>query len=216
MAENKGLKQRLPLIGISIVMLIIVCVGLLFVLKSLKNKNSKPARTVQVVQVVRPPPPPPPPENQPPPPPPEKQEKYEQAEPEPTPDDDQSPAQDLGLDAAGTAGGDAFGLAARPGGHDMIGGNGTAPFGGYQARLSSQLNDRLSNEKNVKSKRFTVSVRLWIDREGRIGQVKIVDSTGDPGLDSAIQAAIVAINRLPEPPPVEMPQPITLRILRKS
>lgn len=215
MADSPTLRSRLPAIALGIVLLIVVVAGILFVIKSLKGKGNKPARQVQVVQVVRPPPPPPPPESQPPPPPPEKTEKFEQSEPDPTPQDSPAPAENLALDAAGAAGGDAFGLAARPGGRDMIGGGGTAPFGGYQSRLSSQLNEKLSGDSRLKAKKFTVSVRLWIEPDGRIREVLVTNSTGDQALDAAIQSSIASLQRLPEPPPLEMPQPVTLRITRK-
>src|SRR5215470_7935612 len=84
--------------------------------------NSAPPQSKKVVQeihVIRPPPPPPdlPP---PPPPPPEEEVKLKEPPPEPTPTNDPPPGEQLGLDAQGAAGSDGFGLAARPGGRDLL------------------------------------------------------------------------------------------------
>ncbi len=216
MADSPGFKARLPKIALGVALVLALVAGLWFVLKALGTKDNKPARTVQTIQVIRPPPPPPPDEKPPPPPPPEKVEHFEQSQPDPTPTDEPAPSEDLALDAAGTAGGDAFGLAARPGGRDITGGSGTAPFGWYQNRLASQLSEKLSADPKLKGKKFTVSVRVWIDHDGRIKEVAVSNGTGDSALDSAVQAAISGMQKFAEAPPMEMPQPVTLRIVRKS
>ena len=111
-----------------------------FVRTMMGSKSNKPWRQVQVVQVIRPPPPPP---DQPPPPPPEKTEQpLPKDEPEPMPDNQPAPAdQPLGIDAQGSAGGDAFGLAARSGGSDLVGGSGSAPFAWYTNRIADAIRD---------------------------------------------------------------------------
>src|SRR5262245_1063784 len=101
----------------------VIGVGVLLTIFVRQFATKKPSSTrpaAQVVQIVRPPPPPP--SEPPPPPPPEEkiQEVLQQDTPEPAPSDDAAPEQ-LGLDAEGTAGGDAFGLAARRGGSDLVG-----------------------------------------------------------------------------------------------
>ena len=58
MSDSQGLKSRLPMYGLIALLLAAVLAGGWFVWKSLSNKDQKPARTVQVVQIVRPPPPP--------------------------------------------------------------------------------------------------------------------------------------------------------------
>src|SRR5260370_26390266 len=114
-----------------------------FVRTMMGSKTTNPWRQVQVVQVIRRPPPPP---DQPPPPPPEKTEQpLPKDEPEPVPDNQPAPAdQPLGIDAQGTAGGDAFGLAARSGGSDLVGGSGSAPFAWYTNRIADAICNRLS------------------------------------------------------------------------
>ena len=186
-------------------------------ISSLAGKDSRPVRAVQNITVIRPPPPPPP-EEQPPPPPPE--EKIEQPlpqnEPEPSPDNTPSPPdQPLGLDAAGGAGDDGFGLAARRGGSDIAGSGGSA-FAWYTGKLKDEVTDRLSNDAKLRGKKYTVAVRIWLESDGRIRDVKMTGSTGNRELDSVISADIASLGRLSASPPIEMPQPISLQIVSRS
>jgi periplasmic protein TonB len=59
-------------------------------------------------------------------------------------------------------------------------------------------------------------VRVWIDAEGRIKDVKIASSSGNRELDQEIAASVAAIQRLDQPPPLEMPEPVTLKIVSRS
>lgn len=215
MAEPKGIKDRLPMIALAIVLVIAIVAGIWFVISSLAKAGKDKQRTVQTIQVIRPPPPPPPEDKPPPPPPPpEKVEHFEQQSPEPTPNDEPAPAENLALDAAGSAGGDAFGFGSRPGGHDLIGGTGTAPFGAAQARLGGQLNDILAGEARLKGKKWSASVKVRISEEGRITEAQVVGSSGDTAVDAVIQSSL--LGKRVDPLPLEMPQPVTLRINRKS
>src|ERR1700685_2572485 len=141
-------------------------------------KSGKPQRMVQTVQVIRPPPPPPP--DQPPPPPPEKtEEPLPKDQPDPTPEQqpDQAPDQPLGIDADGSAGGDAFGLAARRGGSDLIGGSGTAPFAWYTNRMRDAIKDRLAEAPCTKSAKGSLSTRVLVGADGHVKQIKMLAGT---------------------------------------
>jgi protein TonB len=200
------------LLGVGgVVLLVLVVLGIRYVMAS---KGSKPDRQVQIVQIVRPPPPPP--EDQPPPPPPEKvDEPLPQDQPEPSPSDEAAPSQQLGLDAEGGAGGDAFGLAARKGGHDITGGGG-AVFAWYTQILKDAIVERLSNDKALRSKKFTIIVKVWVGPDGQVQNARLSNASGNHDLDGAIEAALGRLGRLREAPPIEMPQPISLRIVSRS
>ncbi len=186
-----------------------------FVHTMLAAKSGKPERQIQTVQLIRPPPPPPP--DQPPPPPEKTEEQLPKDKPEPTPKDDQPPpAGPLGLDAQGSAGDDAFGLAARQGGADLVGGNGHAAFAWYTNRLKDAILEKLSADGRLGSKRFSLSVQVWIEADGRIKQVRLASTTGDGALDKAIEADLSSLARLSEAPPLEMPQPVSLKIVSRS
>jgi protein TonB len=213
MERENSLLKKAPLVGGVVVVLILISAMVWFVRDFMANTKQKPARTVQNITVIRPPPPPPPPEEKPPPPPPDKlDEPLPQKEPEPSPDNAPTPSQQLGLDADGAAGDDGFGLAARRGGSDLVGSGGAA-FAWYTGKLKDEVNDRLSSDSKLRGKKYSVGVRIWLATDGRIKDVKLTIGSGNRDLDSAISADIVALGRLSESPPIEMPQPISLQIV---
>jgi protein TonB len=206
--------RRLTIIGGAVAAVLLVA-AIAWVATRFGGQDAKPERKVQTVQVVRPPPPPPE-EKPPPPPPPDKiDEPLPQDEPEPAPADEPAPAQQLGLDADGTAGSDGFGLAARKGGRDITG-SGGAVFAWYTTRLRDKVVERLTDADQLRARKYSIAVRVWIESDGRIREVRLASSTGDAGLDSAIESALESLPRMAEPPPVEMPQPISLRIVSRS
>ena len=176
------------------------------------TKPATPPRVVQIVQVIRPPPPP---AEEPPPPPETHREEVQEPEPEPAPNDAPTPSEQLGLDAEGTAGGDSFGLMARKGGQEITG-SGGAQFAWYTGMLKGEVLDRLTGDARLRSKRFTVTVRLWITPDGTLREVHLASSSGNRDVDHAIEAALASIGRLKEAPPLEMPQPVSLRVVSRS
>lgn len=177
--------------------------------KLLAGKPPPTKMVVQEVKLIRTPPPPPRPEE--PPPPPEKVDVPEpEAQPEPTPSDEPPPG-DLGLDAEGTAGSDGFGLAARPGGRDLVG-SGSSQLIWYAGLVQSAILAELNNEKLVRSRAYTVPIKVWTRPDGAIVRTELVRSTGDREVDAAIERATARVLRIPYAAPAEMPQPITVRI----
>ena len=191
---------------------ILVAITLVFIWARhmMAEKPKKTREVPQVVQLIRPPPPQ---ETPPPPPPPEEkiEEPLPQDEPDPSPD---SAPEQLGLDAEGTAGGDAFGLAARHGGADLLG-TGTAIFGRYTSLLKDAIQDRLSDNEKIRHGTYSAAVRVWINADGSIQKAVLVQSTGKRELDGVIEHE-ARLARVSEPPPLEMPQPITLRIVSRG
>jgi protein TonB len=183
-----------------------------FVHTMMGAKTGKTTRQVQIVQIIRPPPPPP---DQPPPPPPEKTpEQLPKDVPEPTPDQpDQAPDQPLGLDADGSAGGDAFGLAARRGGSDLIGGTGSAPFAWYTNRMRDAIKDRLAAAPCTKSAKGSVSTRVLVAADGRIKQIRLTAGTGNVQVDECVDKVLASITTLGDAPPPGMPEQVNLRVV---
>lgn len=179
------------------------------------SKTNKPDRRIQTVQILRPPPPPP---DQPPPPPPQPektQEALPKDEPEPTPDQTPAPSESLGLDADASAGSDSFGLAARHGGSDLIGGSGTAPFAWYTNRISEAIRDRLAASPCTKSAKGSLSVHLLLEADGRVKQIKLATTTGNPKTDECIDTALASITKLSDPVPPGMPEQVNLKIVAR-
>jgi periplasmic protein TonB len=187
-----------------------------FVRTMMIAKTGKPDRQVQMVQIIRPPPPPPP-EPPPPPPPPEKTEQaLPKDEPEPTPDPQQAPANEpLGVDADGSAGGDAFGLAARRGGSDLVGGTGSSPFGWYEKRIADTIRERLSGIACAKAAKGSLSLHLVLDADGKFRQVQLATTTGNRQVDQCIDSALTSMPAMGDPPPPGMPAQVNIKIVSR-
>ena len=181
--------------------------------------NGTPPQTKKVVQeihVIRPPPPPPDVPPPPPPPPEEKVDVHEpEPEPDPTPSNDPPPSEQLGLDAEGSAGGDAFGLAAHKGGRDLLASGGSA-YAWYAGQVQNEIRERLDNEMRAKNGSYDVTVRVWVREDGTIERVRLTKSTGNQERDRAIEAALTGGVRVSQSPPADMPQPISFRIVSRG
>jgi len=213
MNRTSKFKKRAPLI-ISGALGLLFLLGVVWMIRGVMgSKTEKPSRMVQNITLIRPPPPPP---DVPPPPPPDKlDEPLPQNEPDPTPDNTPTPSEQLGLDAEGAAGDDGFGLAARKGGGDLIGSGGAA-FAWYTGRLKDVVSEKLTDNAALRSKKFIITIRVWIDTDGRIKDLRLATGSGNRDLDSLITSSLTGIGRMSEPPPIEMPQPISLRIVSRT
>ncbi len=210
--RRPAIVRLLPLaVGAAVVALVVL--GLIWLIGSLERPEEPKRQTVQTVQLVRPPPPPPEP---PPPPPPEEkvEEPLPQDTPEEAPPEEAAPAEQLGLDAEGVAGSDGFGLAARRGGQGL--GLGGAAFAWYTAMLKDSILDVLTADERLRRGSYQLTVRVWLTNSGEIERIKLASTSGDRALDAAIEQALEKIGRVREPPPIEMPQPVTLRIVSRS
>jgi len=215
MKRKSGLYRHLPTLLLGLMVMLIGSGAFALLRSFLRGGPAHPPQVVQQIQLIRPPPPPP---NLPPPPPPPPEEKVHiptpQKTPQPTPDHP-PPSQQLGLDAKGGAGSDAFGLAARPGGQDLIG-EGASAFVWYAGLLKDQILSQLGAQPEVRSTTYSVVVSVWIGNDGSIQRVQIAQSSGDERRDHSIEDALTRLGRLSQPPPADMPEPITLRIVSHS
>lgn len=208
-------KKKGPLPAIALgVALVLAGIGLIWWLRHVMSNAAPPSKKVaQEIHVIRPPPPPP---DVPPPPPPPPDEKVDvpdpQQNPDPTPSNDPPPGPQLGLDAEGTAGGDAFGLLGNKGGRELVGSGGNA-YAWYAGLIKNEILDALGNEKETQTGQFTIMVRVWVRSDGTIDRVRITQSSGDRGRDRAIETALSRISRLSQPPPPDMPESVSLRIV---
>jgi TonB family protein len=211
MKRKSWLKRNLPIIALGLSVALIGTGAYALLRSFLRGGSPHPQQVVQQIQLIRPPPPPP---NLPPPPPPPPEVKVHIPTPEkqPAPTDHPPPAQNLGLDAKGGAGSDAFGLQGRPGGQDIIGEGGSA-FTWYAGLLKDEIVNQLGAQPNSRSDSYTVVVSVWVGDDGTIQRVEIAKSSGDPQRDQSIQTALTRLGRLSQPPPADMPEPITLRIV---
>ena len=205
----------LPLIALAVVV-IIAGFGVFWMVRGFLNSAPKPTKqVVQEIHVIRPPPPPP---DEPPPPPPPPEEKVDVHEPDqqpdPTPSNEPPPSENLGLDAEGGAGGDAFGLVGHQGGRDLLASGGSA-FMWYGGLLKNEIVDRLQDDKEARKGSYSAVLNVWVAKDGTIQRFRLAQSSGDKARDKAIEAAISRITRISQAPPADMPQPITLKIVSR-
>ena len=214
MPSKSRVRRQLPRLAGAIAAILLILGFVWFVRTMMNGKSSKPARQVQTVQVIRPPPPPP---DQPPPPPPEKtDEPLPKDEPEPSPEPEQAPMdQPLGLDAEGAAGGDAFGLAARKGGSDLVGGTGSAPFAWYTNKITDAIRDRLSSVECAKVAKGSLSMHLILEADGRFKQVQLATTTGNRKVDQCIDDALKTMPKMSDPLPPGMPAQVNIKIIAR-
>jgi protein TonB len=213
MVAKRSLRRRISRLAGGVLGLLLILGFVWFVRTMMASKTGKPGRQVQIVQVIRPPPPP----DQPPPPPPEKTDvPLPKDEPEPVPDNAPAPAdQPLGLDAEGAAGGDAFGLAARRGGSDLVGGTGSAPFAWYTNRITDAIRERLSSVACAKTTKGSLSIHVLMQADGKIKQVQLATTTGNTGVDHCIDSALTSMPAMSDPLPPGMPEQVNLKIVAR-
>ena len=209
-------KRYLPIIVMGIGVTILGVGAVAFIRGVISSAPAPTKKVVQEIHVIRPPPPPP---DLPPPPPPPPEEKVDvtdpQEKPDPTPSNEPPPGEQLGLDAEGSAGGDAFGLLANKGGRDLVGSGGSA-YAWYAGLLKNEILDALGNEQKARNGGYSVVVRVWVRNDGTIDKVHIVQSSGDHERDRLIENALSRIARLSQAPPADMPEPISLRIVSRG
>lgn len=206
--------------------LLLVIVGLVWMVKGFIAGAEKPERPrVQQISLVKPPPPKP--EIKPP------EQKIEEIKDnreevkvdDPTPeearhDDGPPPGEQLGLDADGSAGGDAFGLAARRGGRDIttIGtGGGSGDREAWYGRIVSRhLEEGLRRAKALQGASYQVQVQIWFDDAGAVQRVRLVRGSGNAETDERLREEILGLPPLREAIPADLQQPIRVRVTSRT
>jgi hypothetical protein len=100
-----------------------------------------------------------------------------------------------------------------PGGNGLLNGGRGIRFGRYAAQVQSGIKEALlQNNKTSTASISGVVIRIWIDKTARVTRAQLVDTTGNPSLDSAITNDVLTGLQLKEAPPSDMPMPIVLRL----
>lgn len=231
MGKKKFGKAKIAVGGIAVIVAVLMVVGVVFALKFLlKDDKQRRKRQIQMISVVKPPPPPKIKEK--PPEPEVKKEEIIEPEPEETPpeptddaaQDDTPPGDDLGLDADGTAGSDAFGLRAKKGGRALIGGSyGDAAmmrrYAWYariiQDELRKRMNRHMEENGGIPEGNLKVLVQITLNDLGKVVDFNLARSSGNQRMDDAIVNAL-NLATISEPPPKGMPRMIKLKISAKG
>jgi protein TonB len=211
--DESKTKKWLPLGGAAVLVLVLSGVSVALI-RNMSGTSAPQQPLIQQISIVMPPPPPP--EIQAPEPEVEELE-IEEPEPEPLVDDTNAepPGADLGLDADGVAGGDAFGLRAKKGGRGLLGGGDANAW--YAGILQRELQKLLSDDDSIRGLgEYSVIVSISLDENGRVQDSQLLSGSNNPRLDAALSAALSSGVRLSREPPADLPQPIRLRISSRS
>lgn len=189
-------KKRLPgLLGVAFV--VAVGIGATLLIRNFMQGNKHaPERKIQQITLLKPPPPPPPPPKIEKPPQPKVKQEVDIPEPKPMdkiPKPDLPPAGDLGLDAEGSAGSDAFGLIGRKGGRGLLSGAGD-PKIIYAGKLQNAIEEALAQVDELRSFAYSVRANVWVDVTGQVSKVVLVTSTGRKKIDKKLIATIKDIS----------------------
>jgi len=215
MAASRRKKRRyVPIVALGLSIALIGAGTFAMVRSFLKSAPAPSLPVVQEIHLIRPPPPPPdlPP---PPPPPPEEKVNVPDPKPDPTHSNDPPPGEQLGLDADGSAGGDAFGLLANKGGRDLLASGGST-FAWYAGLLKDQILSQLNADSGARRGEYSLVVQVWVRSDGSIDRVHVAQGSGDQARDQAIEQALTRLSRLNQAPPADMPEPISLRIVSRG
>ena len=205
--KKSDFAKKLPLIITVVVILFTIIFG--FLINDFMKDKPKPKKIVRQVTTIILPPPPPPPEIEP-----------DEIEPEIEEDiveeimDESMPEEmgeslenDLGLDADGSAGSDSFGLKARKGGRSFLGGGSV-----YATQIQTQINDLIAGHDELPFIYFEVVCKIWIDEKGKLENIELVHYSGDEEIRHTLKNLIISKLQVNNGPPLEMPQPIKLRL----
>ncbi len=194
---------------------VIVLVAIIgFGLKSLMGDgHSGPRKPPKISLIPSTPPPPPPKEEKKPEPKEQKEVKVEQ----PQEQKDIAPP-DPALKMEGQAGdGPSAFAAGKVTSEDLskLGGGGGLlnPFNTYASAIKGELQRQLSRRSELKRRQYRIEIRVWVNESGRMKHFELLGTTNDSDTDEAIRSVLTALPTFSEPPPLNMPQPIRLRIV---
>lgn len=217
MEEEEESGGKIKIIAFFVAVILISGALIWFVGGMLSQPIEPPKKTVQEIKVIRPPPPPPEVEEEPPPEP-EVEEEVDIPEPEDipdVPDMEPPPGNQLGLDAEGGAGGDAFGLVGKKGGRSLLGSGSGSRFAWYSNIIKTEILESLYEDERLRSKSYRIRCDIWVSRTGEITRIQMLNSTGDADIDQRIKDRLHALRRISDAPPADMNMPIKIAIQSK-
>jgi protein TonB len=193
--------------------IVVAVIAVVFTVRMIARSGTSPRRESSLVLISLPPPPPPPPPVQTAPPEAKMDEQTFQPEEKPVDEPPKPPNEPpIGTNIKGDGSANSFGLG-NGGGNGFGSRAGAASrFGWYAGQVQAKISEALRNNRKTHAAELSVRARIWPDATGRISRAQLTGSTGDPGLDSAIQNEVLNGLQLREPPPAGMPLPIVLQL----
>jgi protein TonB len=215
MSDRKHLRVYIPRIIGGILAALAIFYLVKIINKFIDEKPVKHDKKIQAITLLKPPPPPPPPPKVEKPPEPEVKEKIKELEPEPDPEPEQKPDEPppdaeppgpQGVDAPIGAGGTL--LAGKGGG----GGRGGNPYAWYGSLVKNDIVRQLSNHDELRRKAYAAIVKIWLKPDGSIERVELANGSNDAEIDKILSRLLNKLDKINEPLPPGLPQPIKLKI----
>jgi protein TonB len=88
-------------------------------------------------------------------------------------------------------------------------------FAWYAGILKDDLLAFLADHRDLRSRAYSVNVRLWLAGDGAVTRVALASSTGDRELDRTLEGLLADMQRVGEAPPSDLPQPVQIRIVSR-
>jgi periplasmic protein TonB len=204
--KKSWLKYLPAAIGVAIVVVALVAAMLLKKYFHIEKADQK--KQIQQVTIIAPPPPPPPtPKEE------IKEPEVKEDIPEDKPEEaapdnnaEAPPGQDLGVDADGGAGGDAFGLVGKKGGHGLLGGS------GYEQSVRQEINEAVLENQRLKHMEYIAVVNLKLTDSGEFERFDVEMVSGSSEAKALIEETLRKKHRMSKPRPLEAASLVKLRI----
>lgn len=81
----------------------------------------------------------------------------------------------------------------------------------YYGQIQAGLRQAICSDQHARSGGYRIAVGLWIGSSGIVTRSALLDTTGDPGLDTALDGAMRGMN-IGEPPPAGFAQPVVMMV----
>ncbi len=85
-----------------------------------------------------------------------------------------------------------------------------ADFGDYARTVRLAVKQALARDPETADRIYDLQIDIWINREGRVRQPRLLRSSGRPGLDTAIRRVLATM--VIKSPPVGLSQPIRIAV----
>ncbi|HEY1961840.1 MAG TPA: hypothetical protein VGG69_05450 [Rhizomicrobium sp.] len=187
---------RILRIALPVLVFAIIGGGIWYLLhdQSAVRREAPPLPTL-LTALPPPPPPPPKPKEKPP-----EQEKKVEEVPKPT----QTPKQldapkPVTINGPAQAGNDAFNIGAGEGGGSVGNGSGMGSES-YSRYITSLVQNALEQDDRVNHLAFSAQIAAWVDESRRL-HIRLLQSTGDPRVDSELVSVASTLPALDEEPP---------------
>ncbi len=87
----------------------------------------------------------------------------------------------------------------------------TPDFGDYARTVRLAVKQALARDPDTADRVYDLQIDIWINREGRVRQPRLLRSSGRPGLDAAVRR-VLSTTVIKAPPPAGLSQPIRIAV----